>query len=641
MFLFYLSSFILAIVVILYFGIELSKLVVHPTFYIFFWILYSVSVLVIINLAINIRTTYSIELKEGKPGPSGEKGSQGTEGPEAKCEAGCKNKVCHLKIMRKLEENYNKILGKSYGKELDQPKIINNRYLRETVKRVCHSKQFKEVSQLQHPFKVLEYITEIFGGWIQLLAEADTSEHKKHLQDYLGTYGQEREWESMITPSKNPFKEIEKYDVYYWGLKKEFHPRKIQAPVKPPGMKNKNLRRGEIAEPKIRAYKTNIYKRIYTDRGTGAEHNAAVWVSPPHQINNKIYWPLGSVVTPYHSQVSWKKYISRMGKNNDARFNIRGSRQLGPNTTNVMVNGSKHWVRRPHPKHWSWQWNDNETGGNTDVTFWNAEDFREDGQLYRCFGGMVTKNHSWHNPSRQLGRNGVPFVCINDKALDPIPHRHNFVWNDGGSGGEHDGSIWTNYDGDYNLAYFQKGHRPNGGRRAYKIKDSFLEGEAEKPFTSDKEEDFKVGYGYHNRSDFKRDRATSVFELLDLVMESDIESQNHQQKLFLSHSGLNDPNSYLIREYDQDTFAMGKCLKASDNGQVAACNTTKPEQIWIIDFLGSSKELCLLKSKKTGQYLKSIKPWTYQASGKIPTRNSSDPSLKPFLWKLTPKEGQK
>ena len=51
-------------------------------------------------------------------------------------------------------------------------------------------------------------------------------------------------------------------------------------------------------------------------------------------------------------------------------------------------------------------------------------------------------------------------------------------------------------------------------------------------------------------------------------------------------------------------------------------------------------ELCLIKSRKNGKYLKTIKPWTYQVTGKIPPKDARNPHLKPFMWKLVPKDGQ-
>jgi hypothetical protein len=630
---------------LIFFGIKLSEMVSHPTFYIFCWIMYIITILVIINLVINFFTTYILANKKGTPGPVGYDGSEGDKGSEAKCEVGCKNNVCHITIIRKLEKIYNSILGL-----VENPKHINNRYIKTTIKRICHSNQFKEVSQLQHGQKLLEYIAEIFGSWITILSKADKSENKQHFQNYMDTYGEEMEWETLITPDKNPFKEIQKYDIYYWGLRKEFHPRMIQAPVRPPGWKTKEEKLNTTKEPRITAYKTNIYDRTYGDHGTGAKLDGATWMTPPLKINGKTYYPLGSVSTPYHWAPKNNKYITRIGGEDVHNYdNLGGNELKGPSHSNVVVSGDKYWIRKPHPDKWSWKWNDKKTGGKMDVSFWNAEDFIEDGEQYRCFGSMVRLNHSTNNPSKQMGRENVPFVCINDKALEQIPNSNTFIWNDRKSGGIHDGSMWANYDGTYNLTYFQRGYQADPNRRFYKIKDEFLAetidddgvsrtvSNDDTVFTSDLEKDLGFGYGYHDRGE-KRERHKGVFQLLDLVVESDIESQYHKQKLLISHSGLNNPNSYLIREYDKDTFALSKCLVADKKNNIDTCNTTKPDQIWMIEFLGTSKTLCFIKSKKTDQYLKSIKPWVYELDGKVPSDDPKDIKLKPFIWKLVPRE---
>lgn len=654
MLLLYLSVGIFLTILLIFFGIKLAEIISHPTFYIFFWIMYLITILVIINLCINFWTTYILKNKKGIPGPVGPDGDEGDKGSEAKCEIGCKNDVCYLTIMRKLEKTYNSILEKvrvndNNNDDNNKPKNINNRYIRETIKRICHSNQFKTTSQLQNGQGLLEYISDIFSNWIEELGKADKSENKQNLQNYLDTYGEEVEWETLITPDKNPFKEILKYDIYYWGLRKEFHPRMIQAPIRPPGWKTKDELIKTSKGPRISAYKTNIYNRVYGDHGTGAKLDGAVWITPPLKIDGKMHFPIGSVSTPYHWAPKNNKYITRMGDLNDqSNYNNLGGNELkGPSHSNVIVSGDKYWVRKPHPDHWTWKWNDKKTGGKTDVTFWNAEDFIEDDQQYRCFGSMVSLNHSNNNPSKQLGRDNVPIVCINDKALEPIPNLNNFIWNDRKSGGIHDGSMWANYDGTYNLTYFQKGYQSDPNRRFYKIKEEYLKTHNETDegnnlssddvFTSDSEKDLGFGYGYHDHG-VKRDRKQGIFQLLDLVVESDIESQYHKQKLLISHSGLNHPNSYLIKEYDKDTFALSKCLVADKKNNVEVCNTTKPDQIWMIEFLGASKKLCLIKSKKTDQYLKSIKPWTYELDGKIPSDDPNDRNLKPFIWKLVPKE---
>jgi hypothetical protein len=109
------------------------------------------------------------------------------------------------------------------------------------------------------------------------------------------------------------------------------------------------------------------------------------------------------------------------------------------------------------------------------------------------------------------------------------------------------------------------------------------------------------------------------------------------QKLFLEHSKLNNPNSYLIKEYDRKTGQTDKCLKINESGNsytVTTCNPTQDKQLWEIEFLGQSKEMCLVKSLQNSKYLFSKKPYLYQLSGDLPSRNIKDEKLKPYMWRI-------
>jgi len=111
----------------------------------------------------------------------------------------------------------------------------------------------------------------------------------------------------------------------------------------------------------------------------------------------------------------------------------------------------------------------------------------------------------------------------------------------------------------------------------------------------------------------------------------------HNQKLFLEHSGLNKPNSYLIKEYDKKTNQPDKCLKINEKGTsytVSTCNPTQDKQLWEIEFLGQSKEMCLVKSLQNSKYLSSFKPYVYQLTGNLPSRDIKDSKLKPYIWHI-------
>ena len=632
LFLYYLTGVFICISII-FFGYMLSKEVYNPIIYILFWIVYIITVLTILNSLFNLYTYLTINKKQAPSGEKGEKGEIGDDGDAGECDANMKLNIYVSKVLKELDKHYNIILNNANEKKNNEPRTINNKYIKDTLKRIFKSKQFKEVAQTQNVSKLIDYLTEIFKRWLEILANADKSEGKKHFRDYMEIYGEQVQWEFITNPDNNPFNEIEKYDIYYWGLNKEFHPIKLKACKKQPP---------EESIKKFRAIKSNLYKETYNDRGTGAKKNLSVWISDPVKIDNDTFYPLGSIFYPDFNPTSFKKTITQLGNFTTPLKNDIIAPSKTPNITNVLVSTSNSkLVRRPPSYAWSWKWNDKKTGGKKDVTFWNAEDFYEDGELYRCFGSMTMPNHSNTTPTNQLGRNNVPIVCLNDKIVEEVPNKHNFIWNDRKSGGRFDGSAYANLDGTYNLGYFTKGYDiPDYNRKMFKIKDEILNDNDSKYFkkiVSTDEKNLSPEIGYQNKEyDNERNRKDSIFDLLDLVIKSDVENFNFNKKITIEHSGLNDPNSYLIKDNK-------RCIKINENDNMgnsiefAICNSTKNKQLWELEFLEQSKELCLIKSKDNDKYLYLISSSKYALSGNITSRNINDKNLKPYIWKIISK----
>ena len=634
---YYLTIIITSIIFVLFIGYITSHQINNLYLYAIFWLLYTISVLTLLNIGLNFYITYNTKNKKGISGSRGVKGIQGDKGDDADCDKNCKLDNYNKVVIDNLNKAYNKILEKSRGSIIDPPRKINNEYIIDTIKRICGSKQFKEISQVKHPSNLLDYISNIFIKWIELIADADKSEGKKHFQDYMEIYGERIEWEALVKPNNNPFREIEKYDLYYWGLDKEFHPIKINSCDKD----DTKLKSTGV----IKAYKTNVYRKVYDDRGTGARRDASIWITEPMKIGGATFFPLGSVSANRHNVQGNNRYIEKFSGNNtdNLKYELSNKSFSGPLHSNIIVSGDRKWIRKPSAssKGWSWKWNDRKTGGRTDVTLWNAEDFTEDGELFRCFGSMAMTNHNRNNPSVQLGRDKVPIVCINNKALEEIPNKNNFVWDDKRSGGRYDGSIFANYDGNYNLSYFQQGYRPDTKRKMYRIKPEFLN----TTFTgytneinSNIEKEDGLARGFIDVDYKMRDRKKGMFNLLDLVMESNIENFLSKNTFKLEHSGQNNPNSYFIRKINKFTKEPEACLIVNkDKGDIIEedkCNSTKDNHIWEIEFIGQSRELCLIKSKDNGKYLIDLNNGEYKTLGNIPTRNINNPKFHPFMFKI-------
>lgn len=642
LFIYYIAGYLFVSAVLFYFGTIISKDIENSVSYGLFWVIYIITFITLGNSVFNYYSYVSLGSKDGIRGSEGYPGLEGEKGDEAECDKDCKLKSFSLVILNKLNLEYNKILQVARKRAIDPPRQIKNAYIIDTVKRICDSKQFKQVSQLKHPTKLLAYIGETFSKWIRIIAIADLSEGKKHFQDYMEIYGEQREWEALIKAENNPFHEIEKYDIYYWGLDKEFHPIKLKSCLKTKKKEEEEV----IKKPPIKAVKTNMYNRRHIDKGTGAKFDLALWRSEPLKIKGEIYHPLGEVSTCVWDPKLNDKYVELLG-DKPFKFAVNGSKKMvGPKYSNILVAGDKDSVRKPPETAWDWSYNSQKSGGKFKVTMWNAKDFQEDGKLFRCFGGMSMPNWSWDTPTKQLGRDRVPIVCVNDKLLDEVPNKHNFIYDDRKSGGRYDIEVYANLDKEYNLSYFRKGHwnkgirGPDFSRKMYKLKDEYVK-ESKDPRNIPVEtlhnlEDDGYAVGFQEPT-YEQDRKGSLFDLLDLVVKSPLQSMVHNQKLFLEHSGLNKPNSYLIKEYDKKTNEPDKCLRINEKGTsytVSACNPTQDKQLWEIEFLGQSKEMCLVKSLQNYKYLSSFKPYIYQLTGNLPSRDIKEPKLKPYIWHI-------
>ena len=629
MFLLYVGLSIFAIVIGIYFGIKLSGSIGHPILYFLFWILYLISVLSLLNISISVAYYLILKHKRGPPGPRGEKGGRGGSGTTGNCETGCKDKVCNLKIMRAMNIKFNKLMTQATRKEYDPPLAINNNFIRETIKRICHSDQFKEVARIKQPYQVLEYIISIWEIWIELLFDADPSKHKDRFKTWLETHGADNEWEAISAEGKsNPFDEIKKYDIYYWGLSKEFRPVKIQY------CKPNNVFKQDYTPPKIRAIESNFYEWIYNDRGSGSDLDGEIWRGKPTLYQGRWYYPLGDVAWHQYGGQHSRRYLREYGTPHRGMTDNNQSDRNGPAHTTVFVDGSSKHVESPQS--YDIAWYDGGSGGDHDVVFWMPRDFTKDGKKFKCFGGVALRGYG-NNPLKTYGKN-QPIKCIDEACLEKIPAHQGSIWNDSGSGAELDGSIWTNKSDQYSpykVAYYPRFKHSPDNRQFYKIKKDCMTGKNNLEKTPTYADD-RLGYGWHGTP--KRQGSYSIFNFLDLVVESKIINSSTGESYYLAHTGDTIPNAYFVKVHNKRTDTYINCIKnrggmGYDNG---TCDMNNPDEIWEVEFANFDPSKFLLKSKSRGSYLYLEKhnDGKYYARNKsISVKIKTDKNLaRPYIW---------
>jgi len=600
MFLIYLALGSFGFIIALFIGLKLSETITHPIMFLLFWILYLITILSILNVISSGIFFMVLRYKKGPPGISGEMGPVGEKGDPARCEETCKEDLCQKIILDKLTYEFNNLINKHDRKESTRPLIINNSFVKETIKRMCHSPQFKEVSRIKDSSQILEYLGQIWIIWINLLFDADSSSDKSRFKTWLETHGADNEWEAISINKTNPFDEIKKYDVYYWGLPNEFKPVKVANCLS----KEKEYKGSNAKIPSI---ESNIYEWIYNDRGTGAKQDLEIWRAKPIKYQNRTYYPLGDVAIGKYGGEHAERHFKEFGTQKSEITSIDVSNKEGLLNTTVLVDGSSPYVAIPEK--YDMMWNDRGSGGKHDTVFWMPQNFTKDGKKFKCFGGIAGKD-TYKNPFEIYGRDeNHPIRCIEESCLEQIPQVGTRIWRDRGSGAKLDGSVWTNKHPSfkpYNVVYFPNRTYNDTKRDFYKIKeeclrDSRIEEENDNLNNLDNKEE--ISYGWHGTP--KRSSQYSIFNFLDLVVESKIVNSNTNEIYYLAHTGAETPNSYFVKPINKETDTISNCLKIKGSvlDDTGTCDINNDNEVFQVEFSIFNPNIFFLKSKSRGTYL--------------------------------------
>ena len=431
-----LFSSIFFIILVLLFGIILSNNITNFNEYIIFWLLYLTTITTIGILLAGFYMSMTLKDLKGKPGPRGETGDIGEDGMAGLCEEGCRNNICYNIIIKavsrrlsqledyrkrginlddkklqnemktidyiiyydnmnftiseikaKLEEKLkDKKIKKNKYLELDAIReylendlkdgdfTITNVYIKEKIKSMCHSPQFKELSSVRGPQKLIEYLKDIWIKWVDSIYDASGV-------NYFLSVGAENDFEWV---KDNPFNEIKKYDVFYWGLPRKARPYVLDVKNKYPvkieftdkkiansknsknskNNKKSKIKKGkkegfanyeDLVHPKVKGMDrpteknklkivhSNDYYFTYDDRGTTMKQSVRAY--RPHYKDHKgeRYYPLGDVIvapSKTHGDFGDKIVFGEYGE----KRSFSKGRHIGPNRDTILVSGD---VKKP------------------------------------------------------------------------------------------------------------------------------------------------------------------------------------------------------------------------------------------------------------------------------------------------------
>lgn len=90
----------------IFLGMKISESIVHDDIKIFFWALYTVTLLTLVNVSLSAYFYSSLKDKKGPLGPRGVKGKMGDSGSDGDCSEDCRAKTVQILIEQRLEQHY-------------------------------------------------------------------------------------------------------------------------------------------------------------------------------------------------------------------------------------------------------------------------------------------------------------------------------------------------------------------------------------------------------------------------------------------------------------------------------------------------------------------------------------------------------
>jgi len=319
-------------------GIELSKGIEEFIIYLLFWMLYIVTIATFINIILVGNYYLKMKDKTGIPGLKGSDGDQGDSGNTGLCDPTCRDNICENQIMDMLN---NELKNKENNKNSSTSRF-NNLYIKSKVRQMCASDEFKQVVPYNGPYNLINYLKDIWKIWFDKLYEEGGN-------NYFQNISAETEFEWL---NDNPFFELKKYDVFYWGMGKQYRPQLID---KCYTSKDGNIPDTNNNNIILRASPTNVYDKLGDNTGSSSSHQVSFFRAKQFTYKGVVYYPVGDVAigpSRLNDNINMERHV---GKINFAHNSIGPNREtiivsgdiLGPIDYNLIWTNNIFWIWRP------------------------------------------------------------------------------------------------------------------------------------------------------------------------------------------------------------------------------------------------------------------------------------------------------
>ena len=262
------------------------------------WVIYTVLWATFLNVFILSYFWSVVKNKTGPPGLRGPEGETGDVGIEGTCSLTAAQAYCMQQLNYYIDELYKAKTNKSILNSETQK--FPCKYLNEKIQKIAGSRQFQVIvgnlsNQNKVVINIINYLKSLWKDWFELLFNA-TSNPGIWFNDEFGD-------EHYNWSGTNPFDEIKKYDVYYWGITRDFRP--LKAEICRSTMNHNsskfpqpNLSKTEDSydEPRLKVIETNYYKYGANDWKTEGGPDVSWWRPRTVLHNSERYYPVGDII---------------------------------------------------------------------------------------------------------------------------------------------------------------------------------------------------------------------------------------------------------------------------------------------------------------------------------------------------------
>ena len=640
---YYIILLLFIVMITIFIGLHLSKGINNSTLMVLFWIIYSLVSATFFNVFLLGYFWSIVRKKTGPTGIRGIKGDIGEMGIIGKCVGNSNQNIAVFQIIEHLDKVHKLNLNK-LGLDSKNPKysilkkdnnlqLINN-YMNKKIRTMVFSNQFESLLEVLPLDLMHKHNNE---------SESNTNSKKQLSLNYLISYLQQivGEWYHIIYKSKSdwfynkyddmkadwnnddPFIEIRKYDVFYWGGQRTFKPLKLESCQNYPG---------NYTDPKIHTLTTNDYELAYDDSKSGTSNRMNIW--RPKKVVNKMnnnevtFYPIGDVITTGKpSTFDLKNSGVTIIGDTEIKTGKSGN---GPGKTTLLVaEGYEEGDMLADPIEYQEMWRHEKKVNILDDSY-DIDKLRDEGRIwkpigpdgYTCLGDIASNKYNPNDIKQDLSglsgtelteaeekmkndkkeylkyNNSLPEIkCIKNECIEEIPIEKldkNRVWNSkhGENNIKYNGEIYTignsingkaensyntfradNYfyydnekelsaDRDRSISDFEhsKVLGPEGGK-FYRIKEECLKQQKFVPKKVD-QENADIGIGWYGLPSNKESKY-SVFHWMGLIPEGMITNIYSKKRLYIIHYGGPKLNIYNVMVYDKTTGEYSNALESS------------------------------------------------------------------------------